>query len=234
MQTGDFLDIDRVAFIGRTFFEYKRMFALDEMVLRNGPVLDCAAGPSSFTAEAHGSGFQVTACDLLYRLPGQALTDKGKKDIEHVFDKLDEVRHLYTWAYYKNKEEIIGLRHKSLNSFSADFPGGLVEGRYVYADLPHLPFPDKAFPLVLSSHFLFLYGDRLSMDFHKACLKEMARVCSGEVRIFPLQGLDAKPYPHLGEVLAFLAEQDIGGEIVQVPFEFQKGSHKMMKLFIGK
>lgn len=230
MNKREALDIDRIAFIGRTYFEYMRMFGLDEAAVRKGPVLDCAAGPASFSAEAHRSGFRVTACDLLYELPVEHLIAKGRKDIEHVFDKLDEVRHLYTWKYYRDKEEIISLRHASLDLFSRDFPNGLAEGRYVHAELPCLPFADKTFSLVLASHFLFLYGDRLGLDFHKACIKELVRVSSGEVRIFPLQGLDARPYPHMEGLLSYLGSEGITADIVAVPFEFQKGSNRMMRL----
>ncbi len=224
------LDIDRIAFIGRTYFEYMRMFGLDESAFYNGPVLDCAAGPSSFAAEAHHAGFDVTACDLLYDRSAEQLIAKGEKDIEHVFDRLDEVRHLYTWTYYRDTEEIIALRRRSLAIFSDDFAAGPAERRYVPAQLPDLPFPDGSFSLVLCSHFLFLYGDRLDLDFHTSCLKELVRVSSGEVRIFPLQGLDARPYPHLDEVLSFLEAENIGVETVAVPFEFQKGSNRLMRL----
>lgn len=224
------MDLDRIAFIGRTYFEYMRMFGLDEIFCRKGPVLDCAGGPSSFTAEAYRSGFNVIACDVLYELPAEQLVSKGRKDIDHVFDKFDEVDHLYTWKYYKDKKEIIALRHKSLEAFSKDFETGSSKGRYIRAELPQLPFPDKTFSLVLCSHFLFLYNDRLDLEFHQACLKELARVSSCEVRIFPLQGLDAKPYPRMDEVLSFLKKERIITEIVDVPFEFQKGSNRMLVL----
>ncbi|MGE5173544.1 MAG: class I SAM-dependent methyltransferase [Betaproteobacteria bacterium] len=224
------LNIDRIAFIGRTHFEYVRMFGLDESFFQKGPVLDCAAGPSSFAAEASQAGFNVTACDLLYGISVDHLVKKGREDITHVFDKLDEVAHLYTWKHYRDKHEIIALRHMALDLFSQDLPAGLAEGRYVRAELPRLPFPDKAFSLVLSSHFLFLYGDRLDLDFHTSCLKELVRVSSGEVRIFPLQGLDANPYPHMDKVLSFLKAENIAAETVEVPFEFQKGSNRLMRL----
>jgi len=226
----DSLKLDRIAFIGRTYFEYVRMFGLDENVLRSGRILDCAAGPSSFAAEAQRSGIFVTACDLLYDVPAEQLVKKGREDIGHVFEKLDEVAHLYTWKYYTDKDEIISFRHRALDAFSSDFPIGFLEGRYVQAELPYLPFPDKSFSLVLASHFLFLYSDRLSLEFHQASLKELLRVSSGEVRIFPLQGLDAKPSPHLGAVLKFLDAEKVDVEIIEVPFEFQKGSNKIMRL----
>jgi hypothetical protein len=230
MKKSDGLDLDRIAFIGRTAAEYMMMFGLDKSVLEKGSVLDCPAGPSSFTAEVHRAGFNVTACDILYDVPSKMLVSKGSEDISYVFERFDEVSHLYAWGYYKNKDTVISLRKKALELFAEDFIKGSNEGRYRYAELPRLPFSDNSFSLVLSSHFLFLYGDRLDLDFHKACLKEFLRVCSREVRIFPLTGLDAKPYPPLPDVLDFLRSEDVGAEIREMPFEFQIGANKMLKL----
>ncbi len=36
------LNIDRIAFIGRTYHEYVRMFNIHELMLGQGCVLDCA------------------------------------------------------------------------------------------------------------------------------------------------------------------------------------------------
>ncbi len=227
---GDSLDIDRIAFFGRTYAEYLSMFGLNEQLLRQGAILDCPAGASSFTAEAHQLGLDATACDIMYNHNADELIEKCKMDIQHVFEKFDEVEHLYVWDYYKNKDEVITLRKKALKLFAEDFSAEFKEKRYVKAELPHLPFPDKSFSLVLSGNFLFLYGDRLDLDFHKACIKELIRVCSGEVRIFPLVGLDAKPYPYLDEILSFLDSNNIKVEIIKVPFEFQKGANKMLKI----
>ena len=224
------LDIDRIAFIGRTFDEYKNIFALDDADLGSGPILDCPAGPSSFSAEAARKGLQVTACDMTYQLSIAFLGEKGKKDIEHVFDRVNDVPHLYVWNTYKNWDEIVSLRRKALGMFQDDFPKGYGEGRYVHGELPRLPFPDKAFSLVLSAHFLFLYGDRLDVEFHRASLREMARVCSGELRIYPLQGLDAKPYPHLADVLDRLRCDGIESKIIDTTFELQRGANRMLSL----
>jgi hypothetical protein len=88
----------------------------------------------------------------------------------------------------------------------------------------------KMFDLVLSGHFLFLYGDRLDINFHISCLRELLRVSSGEVRIFPLTGLDAEPYPRLYEILCRFRPEGINATVVKVPFEFQRGANAMMKL----
>jgi hypothetical protein len=231
MGKNDRLDIDRIAFFGRTYDEYLRMFDLSEALLRKGPVLDCPAGASSFAIEARELGFTITACDILYNAGRDDLLRKGREDIRHVFESFDKVSHLYTWKYYRNKDEVIALRNRALELFAEEFTEGFRKGYYVHARLPQLPFPDKSFALVLSGNFLFLYGDRLDMDFHISCIRELLRVCSGEVRIFPLVGLDAQPYPHLDKMLSLLNSTDIEATLITVPFEFQRGANMMMKLY---
>jgi hypothetical protein len=224
------LDIDRIAFIGRAYDEYMRIFELNEPMLAGGRVLDCPAGASSFSAEAYRKGIDVTACDILYNLDADELFEKGERDIRHVFEKFDEVSHLYKWSCYRNKDDVISRRKRALKLFTHDFQKGLAAGRYMHAELPELPFPDKHFSLVLSSHFLFLYSDRLELDFHMNCLKELVRVCAGTVHVFPLSGLDAKPYEHINDVIKSLENTGINVEITKTSFEFQTGSRRVMRL----
>lgn len=233
MNNRPLLNLNRIAVIGRTYDEYLKIFDLDEDIMRRGPVLDCPAGASSFAVEANKLGMNVTASDTVYNLPSEKLIAKAQEDLTHVFEKFDEVSHLYSWSHYKDKDDVISHRKKALELFAADFKEGCKEGCYVYGKLPNLPFPDKAFSLVTSGHFLFLYGDRLDFEFHKACLKELVRVCFGEVRIFPLVGLDARPYPNMDETIAFLKAQGVKVEILNVLFEFQKGANRMMRLICG-
>lgn len=224
------LNIDRVAFIGRTYDEYVSLFDLDEQTLRQGPVLDCPAGASSFTAEASMAGIDITACDILYDRDIDSLAERGRKDIGHIYHKVKEVSHLFTWNYYKDIDNLMFFREAALDIFIDDFGNGLEEGRYRYAELPDLPFADRQFSLVLSSHFLFLYGDRLEFDFHMACIRELVRVCSGEVRLYPLTGLDTLPYRYLEDILMVLNANGIKADTVRIPFEFQKGSNRMMRV----
>ncbi len=226
----DKLDIDRIVFLGRTYAEYMDIFDLDDTLLTKGPVLDCAAGSSSFTAEARQKGFDVSACDVMYGQNSFDLFKKGQEDIRHVVKKFDEAAHQYKWGYYTDKEHVMGLRKKAFGGFIKDLVRNKKSGIYREAELPKLPYPDNAFELVLSGHFLFLYGDRLDRDFHMKCLEELIRVSANEVRIFPLSGLDAKPYEHLGDILEFLSGKGIEAEVVRVPFEFQIGGNNMLRI----
>ncbi len=224
------LDIDRIAFFGRTYAEYLDIFGLEEDMLQKGRVLDCPGGASSFAYEAARKGFCVSACDILYDRSAVDLFDKGNNDIDHVFEKFDDASDLYVWDYYHSKEEVMALRRKALELFAEDYSGCPPEGRYVRAELPRLPFDDNTFSLVLSGHFLFLYGDRLDLVFHKECLNELMRVSSGEVRLFPIVGLDTKPYPHMDEIMEFLEAEGIQSEIKKVPLEFQRGANRVLIL----
>lgn len=230
MRATDRVDLDRIVFIGRTYAEYLKMFDLDEKELSEGAVLDCPAGPSSFGAEARARGLSVTAADVLYGSAPADLADRGRRDIEHAFQRVGTVPHLYVWKAYRDREEVISLRHRALERFMKDYSPGNGAGRYVRALLPRLPFSDRFFNLVLSSHFLFLYGDRLSAEFHIAALLEMARVSAREVRVYPLQGLDAKPYAQMDDVLSSLRAAGVHAEVVPTAFEFQRGADSQLVL----
>ena len=67
MKGNDSLNIDRIAFFGRTYAEYLSMFGLDETVMKHGRILDCPAGASSFEVPFE---FQKGANQLLrlYRI----------------------------------------------------------------------------------------------------------------------------------------------------------------------
>ncbi len=50
---------------------------------------------------------------------------------------------------------------------------GKTQGKYIPGELPELPFEDQAFDIALSSHFLFLYTDNLTLEFHITAIYEM-------------------------------------------------------------
>ncbi|NWF69933.1 MAG: class I SAM-dependent methyltransferase [Chloroflexi bacterium] len=223
----DRLKLDRIAFYGRTLAEYTRMYALDLAALRGQRVLDCPGGASSFTAEALSLGIRAAACDILYGGDMAAVLAQGQADIEHTVDGVAQVAHMFHWDFYGTPNGLKTQRTAALHGFAAHYPGG---GRYINARLPRLPFADQTFALVLSGHLLFTYGDRLDYDFHLKALRELYRVTAGEVRVYPLQGLDARPYPHLSRLLDDLRAQRIHAEIRPVPFEFQRGSSQILCL----
>ena len=113
--------------------------------------------------------------------------------------------------------------------FLKDFERGRLEGRYQHGALPQLDFKDNEFDLCLCSHLLFLYSAQLSLDFHITSMLEMLRVAN-EVRVFPLLDLDCRRSVHFDPVAATLRSANFQAEIVDVPYEFQKGGGQMLRV----
>ncbi|VAX19782.1 hypothetical protein MNBD_NITROSPINAE04-904 [hydrothermal vent metagenome] len=224
------LELDRVVFYGRSLSEYEKFFDLDIPSLEGKTVLDCPAGASSFVAEATKLGIHAVGVDSMYGPNLKNMIDQGTADIEHVMDGLSRVNHLFNWDYFSSLENLRKKRAEALSLFAEDYPIGVMENRYFRAELPHLPYDDAVFDLVLSGHFLFTYGDRFDYSFHLASVREMLRVCCGELRIYPLMRLDAKPSEYISDLLSDLKKEGVKANILPVPFEFQKGADKMLTL----
>ncbi len=83
--------------------------------------------------------------------------------------------------------------------------------------------------MALCSHFLFLYSEQLSEDFHLQSIKELCRTAS-EARIFPLLELGAKRSRHLTAVTNRLREDGFVVKVEKVAYEFQKDGNEMLKV----
>src|SRR5438552_263951 len=116
-----------------------------------------------------------------------------------------------------------------MQDFLNDYALGRAQGRYIDAELPTLPFADSSFDLALCSHFLFLYTTQLGEAFHQSAIREMCRVAV-EVRIFPLLALGATPSSFVDQVVQALGGRGFNESIDDVPYEFQRGGNKMMRI----
>ena len=177
--------VDDVAFIGRTFDEYCRMFVLAPVELVDETVLDCPAGPAAFVATAHEFGTDVTGVDVRYDQPAAVLRNVCASAVADACEELERSKKCFSWEYYGSVEDRVSLLRVAYQRFLDDYLAGRTSGRYVCAELPQLPFADDWFSPVLSSHFLFLYGDRFSVQFHCQTYLELARVTDREVRVYP-------------------------------------------------
>lgn len=224
------LQLDRIAFLGRTLAEYIQFFDLDLSEWQNSKILDCPSGAAAFVAEAYKMGIDAVAADLLFNFDAETLINKCQTDVQHVIEKITPVSHLYNWEYYGNPQGLKAKREEALKYFAEDYLISKSAGRYLPVELPNLPFPDQSFDLVLSGHFLFTYHQNLDYNFHLQTILEFYRVCSQQVRIYPIQGNDAKIYPLLDDLITDLQKQGINVEIKTVPWVFQKGSNQMLQL----
>ncbi len=145
-------------------------------------------------------------------------------------EKVKSATFLYNWSYYKTLENLMDHRKLALTKFLLDYIQGQKDLRYIKVNLPKLPFDDKSFDLVLSGHFLFTYANKIDFEFHLLSVLDLFRISSKEVRIYPIQEGSLKPYPFMKELLSELKDRGIDYEILKVPFEFQKGSNKVLRL----
>ncbi|HTM02889.1 MAG TPA: methyltransferase domain-containing protein [Vicinamibacterales bacterium] len=221
-------ELDHIVPWGRSFDEYRRMFALTDDDLRL-TIIACGDGPASFNAEATRRGSDVTSCDPIYRYEREQLRERIDSIRDQVLEQTRRNADEFVWDTIRSVDELGQVRMAAMNDFLDDYPAGRKSGRYIDAQLPDLPFPDSSFDLAVCSHFLFLYTGRLDGTFHHRAIAEMCRVAS-EVRIFPLLALGSTPSPLVAPVAAQLRGRGFGVSIEHVPYEFQRGGNKMMRI----
>ena len=89
------IELPDVSFFGRSLDEYVQFFSLDVPALRGASVLDVAAGPSSFTAEACRRGIDAVAVDPLYGSSREALGARVQRDYAAMFAQMRAKRRLF-------------------------------------------------------------------------------------------------------------------------------------------
>ena len=220
--------LDQVVPWGRSFDEYCRMFDLtdDELQLR---IVGCGDGPASFNAHATRRGARVVSCDPIYRLEIAQIRDRIAATYDTILDQTRRNAGEFVWNSIQPVEALGQIRMAAMEEFLDDYGPGRIEGRYVDAELPTLPFADASFDLALCSHFLFLYTGQLGEPFHRSAIREMARVAA-EVRIFPLLALGGAPSPYVDTTIGELRDAGYDVSIEDVPYEFQRGGNRMMRV----
>lgn len=220
-------ELDSVIPWGRRLSEYKAMFRLTDEDLGSG-VLGCGDGPASFNAEATAAGHTVTSVDPIYAFSADQIGSRIDSVFDDVIEQVTANASDFTWG--KGVADLADLNSKrrtAMDAFLADFDKGHEQGRYILGELPSLPFDDDNFDLALCSHFLFLYGEQFSTEFHIESVTELCRVAD-EVRVFPLLENGSSPSRHLSETQAELGRRDIETHVVTVDYEFQRGGNQML------
>ena len=224
--------LDQIVPWGRSFDEYRRMFALTDADL-GATILCCADGPASFNAEATSRRGRVVSCDPLYRWEARQIHDRISATYRQVLDQTQRNADEFVWDAIPSVEELGRVRMTAMEMFLNDFEEGKTQGRYVDAELPVLPFLNRTFQLALCSHFLFLYTSHLNESFHLASIREMCRVAA-EVRIFPLLALGGARSPYVGPVIDALGASGYDAWVETVPYEFQRGGNQMLRVRLSE
>ncbi|WP_054811139.1 class I SAM-dependent methyltransferase [Nocardia arizonensis] len=213
----------------RSLAEYRAIFALTDAELRDRSVLDCPGGAASFTAEASELGAHVTAIDPIYARPASELRALALAEAErgNMWARTHYDRR--RWDWYGSPEEHRRIRDAAATRFGTDITAH--PGHYVAAALPSLPFPDDSFDLVLSSHLLFSYADRLDARFHLMALLELSRVSRRETRLYPLVDHRGVPQDDLvAQLRTELHDKGIRTDIRDVDYEFHPGATSILVL----
>jgi hypothetical protein len=227
MRTKRGLQLDRVVLLGRTFEEYRRYFLLEQNHLIGKRVLDVAGSVSSFCAEAHNLGINVTSFDPIYSLSPGKIRERSEPDLEAVYRAIGSVP-TYRWSYYKNPGYMRKLRERASMMFLSDYETH--PERYVAGELPRLPFADCKFDLTLVSYFLFAYQDRLDYEFHRESILQIMRVTRDEARIYPTVTFEAQPSEYVPMLQSDPALNGFQFTEIKTDFEFLLSSNSFLRV----
>lgn len=223
------MTLDQIVPWGRSLSEYQRMFAMTEADLARS-ILGCGDGPASFNAELTAQGGNVISVDPIYGYRADAIRQRVRETHTTIVDKVKLTPNDYCWTEFTDPDALGAHRLATMERFLADYEAGKAAGRYQAQSVPTLDFADQHFTLALSSHFLLLYTEQLSFDFHCTAIRELCRVAR-EVRIFPLLDLACQRSAHIVPLQIYLADLGYKADVEQVPYEFQRGGNEMLRIY---
>jgi hypothetical protein len=209
---------------GRSYEEYRRMFSLTGEDLRKR-IIGCGDGPAAFNKICNEQGGNVISVDPIYALSESQIRERIRETYDDVIAQTYRNTEKFIWNTIRSVAELGRIRMNAMNQFLSTYEEDRKKGRYVEGKFPELDFPDDRFNLALSSHFLFLYTDNLTYEFHIESIKEMMRVAE-EARIFPLLDVNARRSPYVDRMITECDKYQF--EIRQVDYEFQLGGNQMM------
>jgi SAM-dependent methyltransferase len=222
------MQLETVVPWGRNFTEYQQMFGLTAADLV-GRILGCGDGPASFNAEMQQRGHQVVSIDPLYQFSTDQIRDRVEATYDTVIAQVKADPSGYNWQTFRDPDDLGRSRLAAMEQFLADYDSGRAENRYIDASVTELPWRDRQFDLCLCSHFLFLYSQQLSLEFHQSAIQSLLNVAA-EVRIFPLLTLSRERSPYLEPMIKTLTQNGYSPEIITVDYEFQKGANQMLRI----
>lgn len=222
------MELEKVVPFGRSMDEYRNMFALSDRDL-NKKIIGVGDGPASFNAEMCVLGKTVVSVGPLYIFSAEEIENRFYSVVNNIIAQVKDTPNDWVWSYHKSPEHLKDNRVNVLNRFVADLEKGKSEGRYIVGELPSLGFADRRFQIALCSHFLFLYSDHLTYEFHRASVFEMTRIAP-EVRIFPLLTLALKVSPYMPSLVEELKSAGFDVSVEKVPYELQRGGNEMLRI----
>lgn len=217
---------------GHSFKNYLLMFDLTDNDLQE-PILDVAAGASSFNAEMTRRGFHSISSDPLYEHNFEDIKSKVALRLDNLEQRIEQRQDTFVWDFERSPKQLMLKQRAMADIFLKDFPKGFEEKRYIPDSLPDLSFSDYQFALAVCANFLFDGPYHHDLDFQLKAIREMCRV-SREVRIFPLLDDSGEISANVGPIMAALQTQDYGVEIREVAFHLQKNGNAMLRVWANE
>src|SRR5438132_14428261 len=97
------LHLNKVVPWGRSFDEYRRMFALTDADLA-GRILGCGDGPASFNAEATARGYRVVSCDPLYGFQAAEIEKRVRACRDDMIAQVRRQQDGFVWKEFHNPD----------------------------------------------------------------------------------------------------------------------------------
>lgn len=217
---------------GHSFKNYLLMFDLTDNDLQE-PILDVAAGASSFNAEMTMRGFHVISSDPLYEHSSENIKAKVALMLDNLETRIGQRQDTFIWDFERSPKQLMLKQRAMAEIFLKDFTKGFEEKRYIPDSLPNLSFADYQFSLAVCANFLFDGPYHHNLDFQLEAIREMCRV-SREVRIFPLLDDSGEISANVGPIMAALQAQDYGVEVREVAFHLQKNGNAMLRVWANE
>lgn len=212
---------------GRSYQEYRDMFNLT-CLPSDQYILGVGDGPASFNVIMTRKGHRVISCDPLYTLSQENLGSRISAARTEVMEQVCANQDNFIWDYFKDPASLEESRVKGMDLFMEDYPLGQMEGRYIPAKLPFLPFQEKTFHIALCSHLLFLYAS-LGYSFHRDALMEMLRVAD-EVRVYPVVDVNCFVPSFRDHLIQYLKEKGYVCALESVTYNFIKNGDQMLRI----
>src|SRR5689334_17247426 len=89
--------LDHIVPWGRSFDEYRRMFALTEQEL-GLRLLGCGDGPAGFNSEATRRRFHVISCDPIYRYSADQIQDRITATYDEILSQTRKNIDEFVWT----------------------------------------------------------------------------------------------------------------------------------------
>src|SRR5437773_1297003 len=106
--------LDQIVPWGRSFDEYRRMFALTDADL-GLKIVGCGDGPASFNAEATRRGAAVISCDPIYRYNAAQLRERIGSTYEEILEQTRRNAGEFVWRTIHSVDELGRVRMAAMN-----------------------------------------------------------------------------------------------------------------------